>query len=194
MLQPEKKFFSLEEYFEIENRAEFKSEYYHGELFAMAGASIAHNLIVSNLITALNNSLSDSDCFVFPSDVKVQVDPALHYTYPDVSVVCNEIEYFENKNDTIVNPVVIFEVLSQSTIDYDRGTKFKEYRKIKSLKDYILVDQYNIFVEHFLKNESGFWSLREFDRITDSFNIRSIDVHMFLLKIYNKLIPNMLKI
>jgi len=186
MLQPEKKI-SLEEYFETEQRAEFKSEYYHGEIFAMTGASIAHNLIVSNIITALNNALSDSPCFVFPGDIKVQVDPALHYTYPDVSVVCSDIEFAENRKDTIVNPVVIFEVLSQPARDYDRGSKFKEYRKIKSLKDYVLVDQYSIFIEHFYKNESGFWILNEFEHVNDSLNICSLNIDICLSKIYNKI-------
>lgn len=153
----------------------------------MTGASIAHNLIVSNIITVLNNSLSDSRCFVFPGDIKVQADFGLHYTYPDVSVVCNDIEFFENRNDTIVNPVVIFEVLSQSTKDYDRGSKFKAYRKIKSLKDYVLVDQYSIFIEHFYKNDSGFWILNEFEKVSDSLNIRSLNIDICLSKIYHRI-------
>ena len=140
---------SPEEYFKTEQYAEYKSEYYHGEIFAMAGTSVNHNLIAMNVVTSLNNLLRDSDCFVFSSDIKIQIEESKHYAYPDVSVVCGSIEYGANRNDIIKNPVIIIEVLSESTKDYDRGLKFQAYRKIKTLSEYILIDQYSYHVEYF---------------------------------------------
>jgi Uma2 family endonuclease len=183
----EKKIITPEEYFETEARAEYKSEYYYGEIFAMSGASVKHNLIVSNLITALNNALRKTDCFVFPSDIKVELEKAGHYAYPDVSVVCGDIEYADDRDDIITNPVVIIEVLSESTKDYDRGTKFQAYRKIPSLRDYILIDQYTCHAEHFFKNESGFWTLEEFQDINDALSVRSVNAKLPLKDIYYRI-------
>jgi len=187
MSQPEKKFISHLDYLEMEKTAECKSEYYHGEIFAMTGASVHHNLITSNVITSLNIALRDSDCFVFPGDMKIQIDAAMHYAYPDVSVVCGQIEFAENRNDIVTNPVVIIEVLSESTKDYDRGSKFKAYRGIGSLRDYILTDQYAYYVEYFLKNKAGKWELNEFEKLSDVFTIGSLGAELSLETIYYRL-------
>ncbi|MCP4350842.1 MAG: Uma2 family endonuclease [Desulfobacterales bacterium] len=187
MLQVEKKFISPEEYFMMEESAEYKSEYYHGEIFGMSGASVNHNLITSNVIISLGNSLQNSSCLIFPSDIKVQMDKDRHYAYPDVSVVCGDIEYVENRNDIIVNPVVIFEILSKSTKDYDRGSKFTAYRNITSLKDYILIDQYSIFVEHYFKQGENEWGLKVFKNISEQINIRSIGAELFLTSVYKNI-------
>lgn len=187
MLQLKEKYISAEEYFAMEEDAECKSEYYHGETFDMAGASIHHNLIASNIITALNNCLRGRDCFVFPSDARIEVDPANHYTYPDVSVVCGNIEFSAGRRDTIANPLVIFEVLSESTADYDRGAKFKAYRKIPSFREYVTVDQYSCNAEHYCKNESGFWMLEEFESVSDCFAIHSLNVELCLKDIYYRI-------
>lgn len=168
----------------MEESAEYKSEYYHGEIFAMTGASVSHNIITSNVITSLHIALRNSDCFVFPGDMKIQIDPAGHYAYPDVSVVCGEIEFAENRNDIIANPAVIIEVLSESTKDYDRGSKFKAYRNIRTLTDYILIDQYSYHIEHFFKNKSGKWELNEFDKLSDVFVLRSVDATLSLEDVY----------
>ncbi len=185
MGQPqEKKIITPEEYFQMEETAKYKSEYYYGEIFAMSGASVSHNLIVSDVITSLNIALRKTHCLVFPSDIKVELDRAEHYAYPDVSVVCGDISYGADRNDIITNPIVIIEVLSESTKDYDRGTKFQAYRKISSLRDYILIDQYTRHVEYFFKNKSGQWTLEEFQDANDSFTIRSIKVELSLDNIY----------
>ncbi|MDM8522192.1 Uma2 family endonuclease [Desulfococcaceae bacterium HSG8] len=189
MLQAKRKFISPDEYFTAEESAECKSEYYHGEVFAMTGASVNHNLITSNVIISLGNSLQNSSCLIFPSDIKVQMDKDFHYAYPDVSLVCGDIEYAENRNDIIANPSVIFEILSESTKDYDRGSKFTAYRNISSLKDYILIDQYSIFVEHFFKQDENEWGLKIFKNISDQFHIRSIDA-VPLASVYKNIIVN----
>jgi Uma2 family endonuclease len=175
------------EYFETEAHAEYKSEYYYGEIFAMSGASVNHNLIVMNVGAGLYHSLKGSDCLVFPSDIKVELEKARHYAYPDVSVVCGDIEYADDRDDIITNPVVIIEVLSESTKDYDRGTKFQAYRKIPSLRDYILIDQYTCHAEHFFKNESGFWTLEEFQDMNDALSVRSVNAKLLLKDIYYRI-------
>ncbi|QTA92153.1 Uma2 family endonuclease [Desulfonema magnum] len=184
MLQPEKKMISPEEYFKMEQTSEYKSEYYQGDIFAMSGASVNHNLIVSDVITALNTALRGSDCVVFPSDIKVQADELQHYTYPDISVVCGDIEFIADHDDIIVNPVVIVEVLSESTADYDRGSKFKAYRKISSLRNYILIDQYGYSVENFFKNKEDKWELEEFENLNEVVKIKSVGVELSLENIY----------
>ena len=168
MGRPQEKIVRPEEYLRMEEAAEHKSEYYHGEIFAMSGASVSHNLIVMNVGASLHHSLRDSDCFVFPSDMKLELERAEHYAYPDLSVVCGKIEYAADRDDIISNPVVIVEVLSESTKDYDRGTKFRAYRRIPSLRDSVLIDQYDYGVEYFFKNEaglvSGLWKNSEIRR------------------------------
>ncbi len=187
MPQLKKKFISPEEYFNMEESAECKHEYYHGEIFAMTGASVNHNLITSNVIVLLGNSLQNSSCLIFPSDMKIQIDKNNHYAYPDISVICGDIEYAENRNDIIANPVVIFEILSASTKDYDRGSKFTAYRNIASLKEYVLIDQYSVFVEHFFKKEKDEWGLKIYKNIADQLNISSIDAVLPLVSVYKNI-------
>jgi Uma2 family endonuclease len=177
---------SVAEYFRAEETAEVKHEFHHGELFAMTGASAPHNLIVSNLITRLNNALEGRNCFVFPGDIKVEVDPGKHYAYPDVSVVCGDVEFVPNRNDIVVNPAAIFEVLSPSTSDYDRGGKFRAYRRIASLRDYLLVDPYAVSVEHFHRGTDGRWLLSDHEGEGSVLRIESLGVELPLSRIYHR--------
>ena len=174
-------------YFELEAASETKHEYHRGEIFDMTGASARHNLIASNLITLLNNALGETDCFVFPGDIKVEVEPGEHYTYPDVSVVCGEVDFAAGRDDVIANPLVIVEVLSRSTEDYDRGSKFKAYRKLASLRDYLLVDQYSVSVEHFSTDGGGTWYLAEYEDRSDRLTIRSVAVELSLAEVYHRI-------
>lgn len=184
MPQPEKKRITSEEYFRMEESADFKSEYYQGEIFAMTGASFNHNVIAMNVASRLHESFYDSNCFVLAGDMRIQADKSRHYTYPDLSVVCGDIEFVDGRDDTIANPIVIFEILSDFTKDYDRGSKFTAYRNIHSLKDYILINQYAYHIEYFFKNEAGRWSLDDFKRLDDTFRINSIDIELPLNTIY----------
>ncbi len=120
----EKKYYTLEEYFELETKSDEKHEFYKGEIFAMSGGSFNHNLIASNILIALGKQLSSKPCFPLGSDLKVQVKENGLYTYPDVSVICDEPEFVEGRNDTVKNPLLIVEVLSESTADSDKGGKF----------------------------------------------------------------------
>jgi len=182
-------YLSAEEYFEMEEAAQYKSEYYHGEIFAMTGASVNHNLITMNTGASLHALLRNSNCVVFPSDIKVQVDEAMHYTYPDISVVCGDIEYASNRTDVISNPVVIIEILSKSTSDYDKGAKFTAYRNIDSLQDYILIDQYSYYVEYYHKLDKKEWNFKYFNKIDTSFIIESIKIELKLSDIYYHVKP-----
>ena len=187
MLEVGKEYIDVETYLLKEETAEIKNEYHNGEIFAMTGATHSHNLITVNISAALHSALHEKECFVYSGDMKIQVDPEKHYTYPDVSVICGDVAFAKGRRDTVANPIAIFEVLSEATRDYDRGSKFKAYRKISSLRDYVLIDQYSCSVEYFYKNESGQWSLLEFDQIHETCNIRSLDVNLPMATIYFKL-------
>jgi len=132
------RFVSRQDYLERERKAAHKSEYYRGEIFAMAGASVTHNLIVGNTITALNNLLRGRGCLVYPSDLRVACPSGL-YTYPDVTMICGEHEFDDDRRDTLTNPQVLFEILSETTEAYDLGTKFQLYRAVPSLRSYVLI-------------------------------------------------------
>jgi Uma2 family endonuclease len=186
MLGLRKKCISADEYFEIEEIAEYKSEYYHGEIFAMSGASFNHNVIAGNVLADLHPSLRISDCFVFGSDMKVQMEEAEYYVYPDISIVCGDIRFAPRRNDTITNPIVVIEILSESTQEYDRGLKLRSYLKIPSLKDYILIDQYSYHVEYFFKNEYHQWASESFESSDDRLILRSVGVGLSLKTIYHR--------
>ena len=186
MAQPEKGYLTPEAYFRMERSAEHKHEYFNGEIFAMTGASFNHNLIAVNITSSLHGALRNTPCYVLASDMKIEVDKARHYVYPDVSIVCDRVEFSGERADVVVNPVALFEILSTATKDYDRGSKFMAYRNVISLKDYILVDQYSFHVEHFQKNENGQWVLDEYKSQSDAFIIKSIDVELSLRNIYDR--------
>ena len=149
------------EYLAAERSSPIKHELHDGELFAMAGASEAHNLIVANVVGEMRSALRHRPCKVYPSGMRVKVPATGLYTYPDASITCDRPELEDDEADTLLNPQVIFEVLSDSTEDYDRGTKFKNYRTIPSLRDYVLVSQHEVLVEHFVRQPDGAWLLRE---------------------------------
>jgi Uma2 family endonuclease len=181
-----RKFLSEEEYLELERKAEFKSEYYKGEIFAMAGAKRKHNAIVTALIATLYPLLKDKPCEVYPSDMKVRNKTDRFYTYPDVTVVCGKPEFIDDEDDVLTNPQVIIEVLSKSTESYDRGGKFALYRNIPSVKEYILVSSDERKIESFHR-QGDEWVFREStDRPGEIFRLQSMDVELALDAIYEK--------
>ena len=181
---PALKFISIEDYLSLEETAQEKHEYYRGEIFAMAGGTIAHNQIVSNMVSEVNFFLREKDCQVFPSDLKVHNEANSLFTYPDISIVCGEPQKWQGRNDTITNPVVIIEVLSESTQLYDRGQKFKLYRSIPSLKEYLLVSSLEFLVEHFTKQAEDAWNFRELSNPEDRLTIESIGFSCPLKELY----------
>jgi Uma2 family endonuclease len=147
------------EYLDLEEQAEYKSEYYQGEIFAMSGGSPNHALIAANLIATLQSQLKGTGCRVFTGDLRVHIPASELYTYPDVTVVCGKLELTGDRQDNLANPILIVEVLSPSTESYDRGQKFSLYRSIPSLREYVLVSQDRISIEIFHKNDAGIWEL-----------------------------------
>lgn len=181
-----RKTFTESEYLELERNADFKSEYYNGEIFAMAGATLIHNKIVSNLIFLFNQFLKDKPCDVYPSDLRLQVEKSGLYTYPDITIVCGKTELLDNKFDTLKNPTILIEVLSDSTEKYDRGQKFSFYREIPSLKEYILVSSKTVKIEKFKRLEDGNYLYIESNE-HQPFPIDSIDMNLNLEDVYNKI-------
>ncbi len=185
MLKISKERISIEEYFAREDVSEHRSEYYCGDVFAMAGGTPNHNRITLNLASLLNLQFREGSCEAFASDLRVQVEKDIHYT-PDIAVVCGDIKFAEGRSDTIVNPVVIVEVLSESTKDYDRGSKFTAYRNIETLTDYLLVEQDSVHIEYFSKESDGTWRLREYFSAEEVVEIKSVKAIIVVKEIYER--------
>ncbi|MFN8458666.1 MAG: Uma2 family endonuclease [Anaerolineae bacterium] len=179
-------FYTPEEYLALEEKAEYKSEYYNGEIFAMAGGSYNHNIIASNINALLNQFFEAKPCFVFGSDMRLLVKPNGLYTYPDVMVICGQVQFAEGRTDTVTNPLIIVEVLSKSTRDYGRGFKFELYRTMETLQDYILVDQTRIHIEYFHKLEEGRWVLIETNTPDTILTIQALNLELPINRIYHK--------
>jgi Uma2 family endonuclease len=176
---------SAAQYLTMERAAASKHELWEGEVFAMAGASLAHNLIVGNLARALGNLLVDQPCLVLPSDMKVHVPSSEGYVYPDLSVVCGSPELVGDASDVIANPRLIVEVLSDSTERFDRGDKFAGDRSLPSLVDYLLVAQTRARIEHYERQADGNWLLREFGPGT-RLQLRSVEGELAVDDVYRK--------
>ena len=181
-----KTFLTAEEYLEIERKAEYKSEYYQGEMFAMAGASFTHNLLVGNLVRELGQQLRSRPCSALPSDMRVRVSPTGLYTYPDVVVVCGEPRFPDDQKDTLLNPSLLVEVLSPSTEAYDRGRKFDHYQSIESLGQYLLVATDRIHADLFTRQADGSWLLTSASRMEDSLDLQSVGCRLTLADVYEK--------
>ena len=175
-----------EQYLEIERKAEFKSEYFNGEMFAMAGAGYAHNLVTANLIATLNQQLRTRPCQVLSGDMRIHVAASDLYTYPDASVVCGEPKFLGNRTDTLLNPSLVVEVLSPSTEAYDRGRKFEHYQSIESVSEYLLISSDRVHADLFTRRADGAWELRRAAKPEDSLELQSIGVRLTLSDLYDK--------
>lgn len=181
--------YSIAEYLEAEEKSLEKNEFYQGEIFAMAGGSIPHNQIVSNTLADINAYLrGGKKCQVFPSDLRIYIEANTLFTYPDLSIVCGEIETLENHKNNVTNPSVLIEVLSPSTADYDRGGKFKLYRDIPRLKEYILISSTEILIEKYEKQQDGSWVLHEYKNATDLFTISTIALQVQVDRFYDNVV------
>ncbi|MCE7040542.1 Uma2 family endonuclease [Dyadobacter sp. CY312] len=183
--QPQK-IYSEEEYLEMEREADYKSEYYQGEIFAMAGAGFNHNRITENLSVEVGTFLKGKSCRGYSSDLRIHIPANGLFTYPDFLIICGKNEFLNDKKDTVLNPTVILEVLSSSTARYDKGEKFHFYRSIPSLKEYAIVDSLSIGAEVWRKNEEGVWFLASvaYD-IGGSIEIGSVGLELTLADIYS---------
>lgn len=179
-----------EEYLELERSAEYKSEYYAGKMYAMSGASLAHNILVANLIFVLKSHFSATkrNCLVLPSDMRLYVPVRKHfYTYPDVMIVCGKPELDDERKDILKNPLLIAEVLSPSTAEYDRGKKFEFYRMLSGLKEYVLIEQERPSVEVFTRSEGDEWRYRAAAGATGEIRLDSVDYNLLLGELYDRI-------
>lgn len=184
-IQPEP-YTTPEDYLAIERKATFKSEYFAGEIFAMSGASERHNLIAMNVAGELYLQFKGRPCKVYPSDMRVRVSPTGLYTYPDVIAVCEEAQFDDEHLDSLLNPTVLFEVLSPLTEGYDRGQKFEHYRKLTSLKEYVIIAQDRHYVEHYTRQPDNQWLLAETENVQDRIALPSIECTLAMADIYDK--------
>ena len=178
--------FTPEQYLEMEREADDKSEYFCGEIFAMAGASEAHNLVVTNVVRELSMRLKSRPCRTYPSDMKVEVGPQGLFTYPDVSVVCGEPCFHDGRRDMVQNPRLIVEVLSPSTEAYDRGAKFAQYRRLDSLTDYLMISTSERRVEHYVRQPDNQWLLSEVTDAQKSVVIGSLSCELPMTEVYDR--------
>lgn len=182
----EKRDYSPEEYLALEEAANYKSEYINGQIIPVAGGTTNHNRIAGNLYAALNLTLKQQDYEVFIGDVRLWIPKRRIYTYPDVMITAGEPEYFNDRTDTITNPKIIVEVLSDSTEGYDREGKFQAYRTIATFEEYVLIDQTQIYVEQFSKTALKRWSLREYDAEDKAISLNLVQFQISLADVYNK--------
>ena len=180
----QKKYITKEEYLATEEKSLEKHEYYGGEIFTMSGVKIPHTRISMNLLGSLLPHLKRKPCKPFGPDQRVYIEKNGLFTYPDLSIVCGKTETKNNDNRNVTNPSVIIEILSTATKNYDRGDKFKLYRDLPTLNEYILVDSTAIGIENFCINSDGFWELKEYKNMNDSLFIKTIGFIILLADIY----------
>jgi Uma2 family endonuclease len=183
-----KHFITPEEYLHRERKADYRSEYFRGEMFAMAGASANHNLIVGNCVQTLGQQLKKKPCRVYPSDLKLRIEATGLYTYPDLSVVCDEPQLESNGGDVLLNPVVLLEVLSDSTEAYDRGKKFEHYRTIPSLQHYVMIAQDRYSIDCFSRTPEGGWILASCQAINEAIELETIGCQLASAEVYDKVV------
>lgn len=174
------------EYLAKERAATYRSEYFGGEMFAMAGGSPRHSLIKVNVVGEFRARLRNSPCTAYDSDLRILVARTGLYTYPDASVICGPLEFEDPRRDTVLNPTLLVEVLSESTEAYDRGKKFSHYRQIPSLREYLLVSQEEPQIERFLRNDEGTWTLTEVAGLDSTLRLPALGIEIALREIYDK--------
>ncbi|MDE0087782.1 MAG: Uma2 family endonuclease [Candidatus Poribacteria bacterium] len=172
-----------QEYITAERKATLKSEYLSGEIVAMSGASHEHNLITMNTVNGLYNQLADQGCRIFASAMRVGISAGDSYFYPDIAVVCDKPRFEDNEFDTLINPIVVIEVLSQSTEVYDKGEKFRRYQQLESLQEYILISQDQVQVERYHRQDKNRVS-SEFTSLEDILGLISVEAELSLQQIY----------
>ena len=185
---PAKRSYTAEEYLDLECVAEFRSEYHDGNISLTSGGSIDHNQIAGNFYAELNFALKGKPFDVFITDLRLWIPDYRLFTYPDVMTVQEPLELLSGRRDTVTNPLVVAEVLSDSTEKYDRGDKFKMYRSIPSLREYLLLSQTRIQLEHFVKNEQGQWTLFDYEGEDAVVKLAAAPCEVILKDLYDKVV------
>lgn len=183
-VQTSSKYYTPEEYIELEEKSEFKNEYIHGEIIPMTGGTTNHNEIALNFCTNFKFNMRGKNYKIYMGDVKLWLQRYQIYTYPDIMVIQGEPIYQGTGTTQVTNPLMIVEVLSKSTINYDQTDKFRFYRSLPELKEYIMINQYEYFIEQFAKNAEGQWVLTEYESVNDILSLKSIDFQIPFSDIY----------
>jgi Uma2 family endonuclease len=173
-------------YLELERKAEFRSEYINGDMFAMSGGTWNHARIVRNTMSRLDEQLAGSSCEPVSSDIRLHSAKFDYYTYPDIVVVCGETKFLDSRKDTITDATLVVEVLSPSTKGYDRGDKFVYYRSLPSFSEYLLLSQDQILAEHHVRRPDGAWLFREHTSASDVIELTSIGCRIHLETLYQR--------
>lgn len=181
-----KPYLTSEEYLSLERKAEYKSEYLNGEVFAMTGASRKHNVIASNTIISLGQQLKGKQCEIYPGEMRVKIPSIGLYTYPDITVVCGTPQFDDDYLDTLLNPSVVIEVLSRSTERYDRIAKASYYRTLGSLVEHLLIAQEEYRIEQYVKLADGSWALFQTDSLAGIVELQSIGCSLSLRDVYDR--------
>ncbi|MEO0043655.1 MAG: hypothetical protein RL329_3103 [Bacteroidota bacterium] len=181
--------FSVQEYLALEEKASYKHEFFNGKIKQMPGASYQHNVIATNLTTHINNLLEaqTKPFIVCNSDMKIYLPRYRHFVYPDAVVIFERPVFYENRKDIILNPILIVEVLSASTEDYDKGTKFLKYKSLTSFKEYVLVEQDMPEVTCFYRQTEKVWEEASADQLNETIHLKSLDIHLSLGRIYRNI-------
>jgi len=179
-----KKKFTIEEYLQFENASTEKHEYYQGEIFAKAGAKPRHIVIAKNLMRDIATLLRGKPCQPYGSDMRIHIPENTLFTYPDISIIRGDIVGFKKDEETLIQPTVIIEILSASSKQYDRGEKFKLYRDIQTLKEYILIDSESISIEAFRINDRNHWELEEYKSLAGNLLVASVNISLPVTDIY----------
>lgn len=183
---PQIKYLTPEEYLAIERQAEYKSDYIDGVMYAMAGGSPKHSLIAGNISTRLNLSLAETPCLVFNSDLKVRVPSSRRFHYPDVTVVCEKPQFADDEKDVLLNPLLLVEVMSESTSGYGRGNKLLYYQEIESFREYLLIAQEAPIAHHYVKQPGGSWIYTRIAGLDQSVELITITSQLKLKDVYAK--------
>lgn len=181
-----KPIYNADEYLALEESAEYRSQFYDGEIFTMAGASRKHNIAAGNIYANLHFQLRNRPCEIYQNDMRVKVSENF-YTYPDIVIVCGEPQIERKHGENLLNPIVLIEVLSPSTEKFDRGEKARLYRLMPSLKEYVLVSQDKSYIEHFVRQENGGWLLTEIAKMTEVLPLPTISCELNLSDIYARI-------
>jgi Uma2 family endonuclease len=179
-----KRKYTIDEYLELEDASEEKHEYYQGELFVMQGAKFQHNQVTANLLSYLGEKLRGKSCKPYGSDMRVHIESNTLFTYPDISIICGPPVFRNDDEMNLLNPTVIIEVLSPGTKDYNRVGKFRLYREIPTLREYVMIDPLAISIEALFINENGHWELRIIKKANETLELKSIHTSLELQEIY----------
>lgn len=179
-------YYTPEEYLELEINSEERNEYIDGEIITMTGAKPNHNQIALNLGSTINFYLKGKPYQVFIADQRLWIPKRRIYTYPDVMITSLPLQFQPNRKDTIINPLILIEVLSQGTKNYDKDEKFAAYRTIENFKEYVLIDQYKIKVEHYVKTDENKWLFSEYNELNQTLSLTNISLEISLTDIYDK--------